>query len=160
MLLEIITNGEKVNTFTGKETAASLLTNLWAHDQKTGTVKKMTVKPGKTAEYVNISFTLNNNTDNETIYSYMDVPYSGGFLDASRLLEMSRPARWIVYKTPSNGNGWIKYLLVNITEQIAIYDGYGGLFGKHYDAAVKVSRRQLAELKTIYEKAGYEMKEL
>lgn len=160
MLLEIITNGEKVNTFTGKETLSSLLINLWAHDQKTGTVKKMTVKPGKTAQHVNISFALNNSTANETIYNYIDVPYGGGFLDASRLLEMDRPARWIVYRTAANPNGWYKCLFVNITEKIAVYESCGSVRAHYYDNEIKVKTSELKELKAAYEKAGYEMKEL
>lgn len=155
MKLEIIRNNEIVNTF--DDAVTSLINNIWAHDQKLGTVKKMTVFPAS-GGYVNITFILNSGVS-EITYKYYDVPYSGGLLDTYRLLNTTeKPGRWLAYRTDANGKGWYKYLLIDIVNHYSCYCSCGSLWGTKAEEAIKVSYKQLKDLTAFYEKAGYTMK--
>lgn len=157
MKLEIIRNNEIVNAFTDDSTIGSFIANLWAHDQKAGTVKKMTVSPAA-GGLVNVTFILKSGVS-EITYKYCNVPYSGGLLATYRLLNTTeKPGRWLAYRTENNANGWYKYLLIDIVNHYACYCSCGSLWGTKAEEAIKVSYKQLKELTAFYQKAGYTMK--
>ncbi len=145
MKLEIIRNNEIVNTF--DDAVTSLINNIWAHDQKLGTVKKMIVQPNYNG-YVNISFELVSGSPDKLIYKFCDVPYCGGTVNFEALMNNGRITEY--YKTDTDKNGNTYYLTVD--HENKEFHRYHYYFGDKYE---RIGRRYYSRLIKQLQAAGY-----